>query len=84
MREPGKMAVAAHARGAGIGRRLIAATLRRASELHGSRVFLGTNSHLKAAVHLYEQAGFRRITRDALPVADYYARADILMEITVP
>lgn len=81
--ELAKMAVAPHAQGAGIGRRLIAAALRRASELHGSRVFLGTNSRLEAAVHLYDRAGFRRITRDALPVADYYARADILMEIAV-
>ncbi|MFG3532417.1 hypothetical protein ACGF8B_37710 [Streptomyces sp. NPDC047917] len=33
------------------------------------------------AIHLYEEAGFVRITREGLPVADYYARADILMEL---
>ena len=81
--ELAKMAVAPHAQGAGIGRRLIAAALRRAAELHGRRVFLGTNSRLEAALHLYEETGFRRITRTELPVADYYARADILMEIAV-
>ncbi|OZB86065.1 GNAT family N-acetyltransferase [Microbacterium sp. 13-71-7] len=81
--ELAKMAVAPHAQGAGIGRRLIAAALRRAADLHGRRVFLGTNSRLEAALHLYEETGFRRITRDELPVADYYARADILMEIAV-
>ncbi|MGH8147904.1 MAG: hypothetical protein ACREPY_16435 [Rhodanobacteraceae bacterium] len=43
-------------------------------------VFLGTNFRLASVLHLYEAAGFRRITRDELPVADYYARADILME----
>ena len=41
------------------------------------------STRLEAAVHLYEAAGFHRITRDRLPVADYYARADILMEISL-
>lgn len=79
--ELAKMAVAPAAQGSGIGRRLIAAAISRARELGGSRVFLGTNSKLEPAVHLYERAGFGRITRDRVPVADYYARADILMEL---
>ncbi len=69
--------------GGGIGRKLVGAAIARAAELSGQRIFLGTNSRLESAVHLYERAGFTRITRDELPVADYYARADILMELTL-
>jgi GNAT superfamily N-acetyltransferase len=82
--ELAKMAVDPAAQGRGIGRRLIAAAIERARELGASRLFLGTNSKLEPAIHLYEQAGFVRITRDRLPVADYYARADILMELASP
>ncbi|MCX4531205.1 GNAT family N-acetyltransferase [Streptomyces sp. NBC_00841] len=62
-------------------RQLIAAAVDRARALGGARLFLGTNSKLAPAIHLYEKAGFARITRDRLPVADYFARADILMEL---
>ncbi|MFE2940912.1 GNAT family N-acetyltransferase [Streptomyces sp. NPDC059255] len=79
--ELAKMAVAPAAQGRGIGRQLIAAAIDRARALDGTRLFLGTNSMLAPALHLYEAAGFGRITRDRLPVADYYARADILMEL---
>ncbi|MGW3180012.1 GNAT family N-acetyltransferase [Kitasatospora sp. NPDC001119] len=79
--ELAKMAVDPDAQGRGIGRLLVAAAIDRARELGGTRLFLGTNSRLAPAIHLYEDAGFVRITRDRLPVADYYARADILMEL---
>lgn len=79
--ELAKMAVAPAAKGRGTGRQLIAAAIDRARALGGARLFLGTNSKLAPAVHLYEDAGFVRITRSRLPVADYYARADILMEL---
>jgi putative acetyltransferase len=78
--ELAKMGVTPRAQGAGIGRRLVGAAVARAAELGGRWVFLGTNSRLAPALHLYEAAGFRRIARDELPVADYYARADILMK----
>jgi putative acetyltransferase len=81
--ELAKMGVTPRSQGAGTGRRLIGAAIRRAGELGGRRIFLGTNSRLEAAVHLYEAAGFQRITRDRLPVENYYARADILMELTL-
>ncbi|MEV5609107.1 GNAT family N-acetyltransferase [Streptomyces sp. NPDC052225] len=80
--ELAKMAVAPAAQRRGIGRQLIAAAIDRARALGGARLFLGTNSKLAAAIHLYEEAGFARITRDRLPVSDYYARADTLMELT--
>ncbi|MEU6413891.1 GNAT family N-acetyltransferase [Microbispora sp. NPDC046933] len=79
--ELAKMAVTPAAQGRGIGRQLIAAAIDRARALGAARLFLGTNSKLAPAIHLYEEAGFVRITRDRLPVADYYARADILMEL---
>ncbi|MFE4516218.1 GNAT family N-acetyltransferase [Kitasatospora sp. NPDC056783] len=79
--ELAKMAVTPGAQGRGIGRRLVAAAIDRARELGAARLFLGTNSGLAPALHLYEEAGFVRITRDRLPVADYYARADVLMEL---
>ncbi|MFE7352135.1 GNAT family N-acetyltransferase [Streptomyces sp. NPDC057543] len=79
--ELAKMAVAPAAQGHGIGGRLVAAAIDRARELGGTRLFLGTNSRLAPAIHLYEDAGFIRITRNCLPVSDYYARADILMEL---
>ncbi|MER7786674.1 GNAT family N-acetyltransferase [Streptomyces sp. NPDC097640] len=79
--ELAKMAVAPAAQGRGIGRRLVTAAIDRARELGGTRLFLGTNSKLAPAIHLYEDAGFVTITRDRLPVADYYARADTLMEL---
>lgn len=81
--ELAKMAVAPAAQGRGIGRRLITAAIGRAEALGGARLFLGTNSKLAPAVHLYEEAGFCRIDPGRLPVADYYARADILMELSL-
>jgi len=79
--ELAKMAVAPASQGRGVGRRLVAAAIDRFRALGGDRLFLGTNSRLAPALHLYEEAGFARITRDRLPVTDYYARADILMEL---
>ncbi|KAK1183818.1 GNAT family N-acetyltransferase [Streptomyces sp. NBS 14/10] len=79
--ELAKMAVAPAAQGRGIGRQLVAAAIDRARALGAARVFLGTNSKLSPAIHLYEEAGFVRIPRDRLPVADYYARADVPMEL---
>jgi GNAT superfamily N-acetyltransferase len=79
--ELAKMAVAPAAQGRGIGRQLVAAAIDRAQALGAARLFLGTNSKLAPAIRLYEEAGFVRITRSRLPVADYYARADILMEL---
>lgn len=79
--EVAKMAVTPTAQGRGLGRQLIAAAIDRSHTFGATRLFLGTNSKLGPAIHLYEQAGFVRITRDQLPVTDYYARADILMEL---
>jgi len=81
--ELSKMGVTPAAQGHGVGRMLVAAAVRRARELGAHRVFLGTNSKLGPAIHLYEDAGFTRISREQLPVVNYYARADVLMELAL-
>lgn len=79
--ELSKMGVTSAEQGRGIGGALIQAAIDYAAEHDGKRLFLGTNSRLEPAIHLYEKAGFRRITKEDLPVEDYYARADILMDM---
>lgn len=79
--ELSKMGVRPAVQGRGVGRALVLAALDRARELGASRVFLGSNSVLVPALHLYRDAGFVPITREQLPVQDYYARADVLMQL---
>lgn len=79
--ELAKMAVHPDTQGGGLGRRLLAAAVDRARELGATRLFLGINTKLRPAVHLYEQAGFYPISLADAPVQDYYARADLLMEL---
>jgi putative acetyltransferase len=77
--ELSKMAVAPHLRGLGIGRRLLRYALAQARGLGAKRVFLGSSSKLKNAVHLYESMGFRHVPPEDLPPMSY-ARADVFME----
>ncbi|SDT00453.1 GNAT family N-acetyltransferase [Microlunatus soli] len=79
--ELSKMGVTPAAQGRGVGRLLVAGAIGRARELGARRLFLGTNSALTPAIHLYREAGFVPIGREHLPVTDYYARADVLMEL---
>ncbi len=76
--ELSKMAVAPGLRGKGIGRSLILYTLEQARLLGARRVFLGSNSVLANAVHLYEVLGFKHVPQTELPYMGY-ARADVHM-----
>ncbi|MBK1786893.1 GNAT family N-acetyltransferase [Prauserella sp. ASG 168] len=55
------LAVAAHARGRGIGEALTRAVLDRARELDASRVVLCSLDTMRTAHRLYERLGFRRL-----------------------
>ncbi len=76
--ELSKMAVSPGVRGQGIGRRLIVYTLEQARLLGARRVFLGSNSVLANAVHLYEVLGFKHVSPAELPPMGY-ARANVHM-----
>jgi putative acetyltransferase len=78
--ELSKMAVAPRMRGLGIGRRILEHAIAQAWELGARSLFLGSNSVLKDAVHLYESIGFRHVPPDELPEM-HYARADVFMRM---
>ena len=71
-----KMAVTAGSRGAGIGRRLLFAAVRRYEEMGGRCLYLESHSSLAPALHLYESAGFRHARRKT---ESEYRRADVYM-----
>lgn len=78
--ELSKMAVSPHLRGRGIGRRLLQHVIVRARSLGARSLFLGSNTRLKDAVHLYESVGFRHVKPETLPPMPY-SRADVFMEM---
>ena len=80
--ELSKMAVSPAVRGGGIGRRLLEHAIRQAKEMGASALFLGSNSILKDAIHLYESVGFRHVPAERLPPLAY-ARADVFMEMPI-
>jgi ribosomal protein S18 acetylase RimI-like enzyme len=78
--ELSKMAVSPHLRGRGIGRRLLQHAIAQARGLDAKSLFLGSNTRLKNAVHLYESVGFRHVKPESLPPMPY-SRADVFMEM---
>ena len=78
--ELSKMAVSPHLRGRGIGRRLLQHAIAQARSIGASSLFLGSNSRLKDAVHLYESMGFRHVNPETFPPMPY-SRADVFMEL---
>jgi len=78
--ELSKMAVSPAMRGQGIGRKLLLHAIAQAKALGAASLFLGSNSVLKNAVHLYEEVGFKHVPPERLPEM-HYARADVFMEM---
>jgi len=77
--ELSKMAVSPESRGLGIGRKVLEYAIAQARELGAKSLFLGSNSVLKSAVHLYESIGFRHVPQEKLPDM-HYSRANVFME----
>lgn len=80
--ELSKMVVAPSVRGLGLGRQIIAASIDRAREMGAASLFLGSNTKLANAVHLYESAGFTHVPRERLGPLPY-ERANVFMELTL-
>ena len=72
-----KMAVTSAKQGAGIGRRLMDAAIKRFRQMKGGTLFLETNSSLAAAVALYRSVGFE--LQDSIRPGSHYDRADTYM-----
>jgi putative acetyltransferase len=75
--ELAKMAVADHAKGGGIGRKLIDACIDAARVAGAHRVYLESNSALAPALSLYRSAGFVKLPSQPTP----YARCNVWMEL---
>ena len=78
--ELSKMAVAPHLRGQGLGRQLLLHAVAEGRRLGATSLFLGSNSKLPAAVHLYESVGFEHVPAEERPALGY-ARADVFMRL---
>jgi len=78
--ELSKMAVSPQLRGHGIGRKLLEYTVGQAKEIGAKALFLGSNTKLKNAIHLYESVGFRHVPAEKLPPMPY-TRANVFMEM---
>ena len=77
--ELAKMTVSDAVRGQGIGRRLLVFAIAIAHVLKARRLYLESNTKAAAAVHLYEELGFRHMS--APRITSRYARANVFMEM---
>jgi putative acetyltransferase len=78
--EVAKMAVAEEYQGRGIGRKMLEYTIAQAKALGARTLFLGSNTRLRDAIHLYESAGFRHLPPERVPPSPY-ERANVFMEL---
>jgi putative acetyltransferase len=78
--ELSKMVVAPQFRGRGIGRRLLLHAIAQGRLIGATSLFLGSNTRLADAVHLYESVGFRHVPPDSLP-PNPYTRANVFMQM---
>jgi len=77
--ELAKMAVSPKAQGKNIGYLLGSAIIQKAKMLGARKVYLESNTVLKAAINLYHKLGFEKVEGKYTP----YARCNIQMELTV-
>jgi len=75
--ELSKMGVDETFRGMGAGRRLLAAAIEEFHRRGGRELFLESNSRLRTALRMYEQAGF--VMQPAVRPGSHYERADVYM-----
>jgi GNAT superfamily N-acetyltransferase len=80
--ELSKMAVSPEMRGVGVGRRLLLDAIALAKRIGARSLFLGSNSKLQSAVHLYESVGFRHVPAASIPDMPY-VRANVFMELPI-
>lgn len=80
--ELSKMAVSPPLRGRGLGRRLLLHVIAQARLLGATSLFLGSNTRLADAVHLYESVGFRHVPPAFLP-PNPYTRANVFMQMSL-
>jgi len=80
--ELSKMAVTPHLRGQGVGRRLLEHAIERAKALGAKSLFLGSNTRLGNAIHLYESFGFQHLPPERRPHTPY-SRPNVFMEKTL-
>jgi N-acetylglutamate synthase-like GNAT family acetyltransferase len=79
--ELAKMTVSESARGGGVGRKLLQFTISVARQMGARRLYLESNTKAAAAIHLYEQLGFRHLPG---PLHDSkYERANVFMELRI-
>jgi GNAT superfamily N-acetyltransferase len=71
------MAVAESWQGRGIGRQLLAYTIRQGKAFGAASLYLETNRTLANAIHLYESLGFQHLPPKQSP----YVRANVFMEL---
>lgn len=78
--ELSKMAVSPEMRGLGIGRKVLLEAIKLAKQIGAKSLFLGSNSKLQNAVHLYESVGFRHVPAESIPDMPY-VRANVFMDL---
>jgi N-acetylglutamate synthase-like GNAT family acetyltransferase len=78
--ELAKMAVAVPFQNRGIGRKILTYTINQARLIGANSLFLGSNTKLANAIHLYEAHGFRRLKADEAPCYPY-TRANVFMDL---
>jgi GNAT superfamily N-acetyltransferase len=79
--EVAKMTVVEELRGLGVGREMLGHVIAVARERGATRLYLGTNTELRDAIHLYESVGFRHISAEHLDSP--YKRANVHMEMVL-